>query len=101
MDIKVDHEGKNARIRLSGRFDINTHAVFRNAYVEILQQKDIETLLIDFADVSYIDSSALGMLLLLRERMTTAGKSIELVNCKPIVRDVFTVANFFKLFTIK
>lgn len=101
MDAKIDREGKNARLRLAGRFDINTHAVFRNAYTEVLEQKDAETLIVDLTDVNYIDSSALGMLLLLRERIATAGKSLELANCKPAVRDVFTMANFPKLFTIK
>lgn len=101
MDAKIDREGRNARLRLAGRFDISTHAVFRNAYVDVLHESGIDKLIVDFSDVSYIDSSALGMLLLLRERMTAAEKVIELVNCQPSVRQVFAIANFNKLFTIK
>lgn len=101
MDVKIDREGRNARLRLAGRFDINTHAVFRNAYVDVLHESGIDKLIVDLSDVSYIDSSALGMLLLLRERMTAAEKAIELVNCQPSVRQVFAIANFNKLFTIK
>jgi len=51
--------------------------------------------------VKYIDSSAMGMLLLLKERAKGASKSITLLNCKGAVAQVFELSNFRRLFTIK
>jgi HptB-dependent secretion and biofilm anti anti-sigma factor len=97
----VTTAGATAIISMSGRFDFNVHRAFREAYDPLLPQKDISSLEIDLGGVEYLDSSALGMLLLLRERAATEGK--EVVLCKPgdTVRKILDIANFAKLFTIR
>jgi anti-anti-sigma factor len=101
MDIRATTEGKTAIIHMSGRFDFNVHRDFKGAYDPLLQQKDINSLEIDLSGVEYLDSSALGMLLLLRERAAAEGK--EVVLCKPgsTVLQILDIANFAKLFTIR
>jgi HptB-dependent secretion and biofilm anti anti-sigma factor len=101
MDIRVTTAGTTATITMSGRFDFNVHRAFRETYDPLLPQKDISSLEIDLGGVEYLDSSALGMLLLLRERAATEGK--EVVLCKPgaTVRKILDIANFAKLFTIR
>jgi anti-anti-sigma factor len=54
---------------------------------------------VDLAKASYMDSSALGMLLLLKEHVGNNGQ-IEIVNTATDVRNVLTIANFDKLFSI-
>ena len=51
-------------------------------------------------EVEYLDSSALGMLLLLRDKGKAMGKQVSLANCGGTVRDVLRVANFDKLFAL-
>jgi anti-anti-sigma factor len=51
--------------------------------------------------VDYLDSSGLGMLLMLREKAQAANKTVSLRNCRGAVRQVLDIANFAKLFTIK
>jgi anti-anti-sigma factor len=55
---------------------------------------------IDFQGVDYLDSSALGMLLMLRDKASGSGKDISLVGVKGSVRQVLEIANFSKLFKI-
>jgi HptB-dependent secretion and biofilm anti anti-sigma factor len=55
---------------------------------------------VDFGRVDYLDSSALGMLLLLREKAEAAGKKVSLANLSGTVKQVLEIANFGKLFTI-
>jgi anti-anti-sigma factor len=50
--------------------------------------------------LDYLDSSALGMLMLLNERAKLVNKSISLFNPSGIVSQVLEVANFNRLFTI-
>jgi len=50
--------------------------------------------------VEYLDSSALGMLLLVRERAEAVGKPVVLSHPNPTVAQILDIANFRKLFTI-
>jgi anti-anti-sigma factor len=48
-----------------------------------------------------MDSSALGMLLLMHERAQEAGKKVELSKANSTVKQILDIANFGKLFTIQ
>ncbi|ODU47966.1 MAG: anti-anti-sigma factor, partial [Thiobacillus sp. SCN 63-374] len=66
MDIDTQKEGSRARLVLNGRFDFNSHASFNETTDTLLRQANISELELDFDQVKYIDSSAMGMLLLLK-----------------------------------
>lgn len=102
MTIQVDmhvSEGR-ARIALNGRFDFNSHRSFRNVCTEALQQKDVRMVEVDLGGVGYMDSSALGMLLLLKEKADAVRMGVSLTNCRGAVQQMLTVANFDKLFPV-
>ncbi len=101
MQIKTSVESNKAKLTMSGRFDFNSHRQFRDAYDEILQNPEVREIELDLGSVDYLDSSALGMLLLLREKTSNTGKSMMLTNCRGVVLQVLEVANFNKLFTIR
>lgn len=101
MQIAIEKKGETARLILSGRFDFSSHREFRTACDDALQAEDIKEIEADFTRVEYLDSSALGMLLLLREKAANVGMKVFLTNCKGIVQQVLEVANFQKLFTIR
>lgn len=101
MLIAQESSGDRATLKLSGRFDFHSHRDFRAAYEKILESGAAREIIIDFADVDYLDSSALGMLLLLREKADGAGKAIVLASLRGTVKQVLDIANFGKLFTIK
>jgi anti-anti-sigma factor len=101
MDITVTTSATAATIRMNGRFDFNAHRSFKEAYDPLLRQTGIGNLEIDLGGVEYLDSSALGMLLLVRERAEAEGK--EVILCKPnaSIRQILDIANFGKLFAIR
>lgn len=101
IQIKNTLENANATISLAGRFDFNSHRQFREAYESALNDPAIKSMEIDLGSVDYLDSSALGMLLLVKEKATNANKSLALANCRGVVQQVLEVANFNKLFTIR
>ena len=100
MHTRLEQENGKAIIKLSGRFDFNSHREFRGSYESVLDNAQLRELVIDLAGVDYLDSSALGMLLLLRDRATAASKAVSLENCRGNVRQVLDIANFGKLFKI-
>lgn len=93
----ANHEGKLV-IRLLGRFDFNAHRAFRDAYEPQLKDGAVREVEIDLGSVEYMDSSALGMLLMLKEKADASAKPVALANCRGTVKQVLDIANFGKLF---
>jgi len=100
MDVNVRQVDGLARLELRGRFDFTSHRSFKSA-CETAFSAGASELVIDMQAVEYLDSSALGMLLLLRDKCKAASRPVSLVNCGGTVRDVLRIANFDKLFTLQ
>lgn len=92
-------DGRTVTIEIEGRFDFSTHQAFRNAYEQ--QGGQVENFIVDLSRTTYLDSSALGMLLLLRDYAGGDAARIELRNCNNDVRRILTISNFEQLFSIK
>ncbi|MEW6164173.1 MAG: STAS domain-containing protein [Pseudomonadota bacterium] len=94
----TNHDGK-AVIVLQGRFDFNAHREFREA-VDLAVKDGAGEVQVDLGGVDYLDSSALGMLLMLRDKAKSAGKEVVLANARGTVKQVIDIANFGKLFAL-
>jgi anti-anti-sigma factor len=90
--------GDELTITVSGRFDFSSHQEFRDAYEEISSAP--AKYRIDMREASYLDSSALGMLLLLRDFAGGDQAIVEICNCNADVRKILSISNFEQLFTI-
>lgn len=95
---QLSADGQELTITIRGRFDFNTHQAFRDAYQDAGNAP--RRYVVDLLDATYLDSSALGMLLLLRDHGGSEQADIRLVNCNSDVRKVLSVSNFEQLFTI-
>lgn len=93
---ELSTDGSKLTIAINGRFDFGLHQAFRDAYERF---KDTPVV-IDLKDTTYIDSSALGMLLLLRDHAGGDESDIRLVNSSADVRKILAISNFDKLFDI-
>ncbi len=100
MQANISNESGKAIIKLSGRFDFNTHREFRGAYEPLVSDAAIRAVVVDFSGVDYLDSSALGMLLMLRDKLGGANKEVALSGVRGNVKQVLDIANFGKLFQI-
>ena len=87
----VDNVGT---LTVSERFTFQLHRDFRQLSTET---KALTTVLVDFINCKYIDSSALGMLLMLKD----CTREVVLINAKDDVSKVLEIANFSKLFRIR
>jgi HptB-dependent secretion and biofilm anti anti-sigma factor len=94
MPIYASWQADQCTISVSGRFDFNSHRDFHEICSKI--SKDMRVL-VDFNRASYVDSSALGMLLLLKDRVADPSQ-VQLANCKGHADQVLRIANFHKLF---
>jgi anti-anti-sigma factor len=88
-----------ATLRVDGRFDFNVHRQFRDAYHNLPENSD--GVVVDLKGAEYMDSSALGMLLLLREHFGGQAAKVTIVNTSPEIRKILEIANFDRLFAIQ
>ncbi len=86
-------------VRLRGRFVFASHREFNDAVDAALKTSE-PNVIIDLSDTVYIDSAALGMLLLARHRAEQLGKTITLKGAEGTVLQVLQIANFDRLFTV-
>jgi anti-anti-sigma factor len=98
--INVNCTGEAVTLLLGGRFSFKTHHEFKNAYKPHLADAKIVHIIIDLADVTYLDSSALGLLLMLRDQAQAVNKPVTLARPSSIAARSFDIANFNKLFII-
>ncbi|THB68460.1 MAG: anti-sigma factor antagonist [Gammaproteobacteria bacterium] len=86
-------------IKVLGNFDFNLHKEFRDAYAAL--QEPVTKCVIDMNETDYMDSSALGMLLILKDHASSVGAEVILANCKPDIKGILSVANFDDMFEIE
>lgn len=85
-------------IKVKGRFDFSAHQEFRDAYEKVDTVPALY--MVDMAETTYLDSSALGMLLLLRDHAGGDSAKIQIINCNNDVKKILTISNFEQLFEI-
>lgn len=101
LNIEIKNAVGKFILILSGQFDFGSHREFREACNSCLKAEGTNEIEVDLAGVDYIDSSALGMLLLLKEKAGVEDKKLYLINVRGNVQRTLEVANFDKFFSIR
>jgi len=99
LETRLDTASETLTISISGRFDFGIHQDFRNATEQA--SSGVSVIVVDMGRVDYLDSSALGMLLVLRDKVGESKSAIRIKSAKPDVRKILEIANFDKLFTLE
>lgn len=93
----LSEDGQQVTLFVKGRFDFSSHQDFRAAYEPYPAELEY---IVDLRDTHYLDSSALGMLLLLRDHAGSDHARVSLRNCTPDVVKILTISNFSRLFQL-
>lgn len=99
ISVRVSDDKRGATIKVIGRFDFGSHQEFRNAYSQFDPMKTEVT--VDLSGTDYMDSAALGMLLVLRERSGGDKADITLKGCSEDIQKILDVSRFAELFKIE
>ncbi len=98
INVTESEDKQEVTIHVSGRFDFSCHHSFLQEYKNY--PKGEKRFVLDLNDTEYMDSSAMGMLLQLREHAVKQDGNVSLINANESVREILKIANFDKLFTI-
>ena len=95
---RLNENGREATILVSGRFDFSQHRNFKSAFEKA--PLAVESFVVDLKEAEYIDSSALGMLLRLRDRVGNQRDRIRIINANSNIRNALRIANFDRIFAV-
>lgn len=97
MSVTTSTTNDKHTIKVQGRFDFSMQSDFRKAYEEVPSSSSF---IMDFSSTDYMDSSALGMLLLLRDYAGGDSAKVKLVRCGTEIKNILEISNFQKLFSV-
>ena len=101
MTVKLSIVGEKMIVAIEGKFEFSAHAEFRKVVDSGLAMARVSAVEVDLEKSEYMDSAALGMLLVLRDKASAASKgTVTLRGSGSSVREVLEVANFGRMFTI-
>ncbi len=100
MSIMATHDGNHTLININGKFSFKDYVDFRKAYQD--RPKGAATqYTIDLDGVEYIDSAALGMLILLREHAGEGDAVITIHGASGMVLEALEMSNYDQLFRVE
>jgi HptB-dependent secretion and biofilm anti anti-sigma factor len=99
VETQISEDGKVLTLSVPSRLDITAHKEFGEAYKDKLGP--VSSCIVDMAEVEFLDSSALGMLLMFREKAVAESVDVSIANCGPSIKKIFAMANFDKLFKMQ
>ena len=97
---EIIDDGEGLKISIEGRFDASSLDAFRRSFEDV-ESEGIKRYVVDLDATVHLDSSALGMLLVLRDHAGGDQASISIVNSSPEVKKIFAISSFEQLFDIQ
>ena len=100
--MKVERKNKETAIIIpQGRIDITNSQDLKQKML-LLYEDDFKYILLDFTNVTAIDSSGLGKLLLFQKKLRERGGELKIINISSdYVRKMFEIIHLYKVINIE
>ncbi|MCG6152220.1 STAS domain-containing protein [Leptospira bandrabouensis] len=98
---EIKRENDKAIVLLNGSLSLKDTPKFRADLKEQIDTEAIKELVLDFKNLSYLDSSGIGILLHAYSWTKEKKKQVRIIHLSPEVRTIFAVANLLDIFQLK
>ncbi len=95
MKITQEINNKKATLRLEGNFTYTQRKAFQEALKTICTDQ-VEEVVIDLSQVAFLDSAALGLLMISHRQLEAERRKLSLAYPQPTVRQIIELANLHK-----
>ena len=96
VNIAVDYFGDEAVLKLGGHLNTNTAADLDEPVFERTSK-----VVLDFADLEYLSSAGLRVLVATQKRVTAAEGTLRIVNASDDIREVFDITGLIDVFDVE
>ena len=100
MEVKIFDQNNEKIAAIAGRVDTVTSSDLENAIGQVWNEKSVN-LVFDCAQMEYISSSGLRIVLKAHKQVTAAGGKFSLRNLNSEVRSVMDITGFSRILTIE
>lgn len=100
MEIRTKTSGNTVEVALSGRLDTNTAPALTEALNQAVTD-EVEAVIFDFAELSYISSAGLRVILQMQKKMNARQGSMTVRHPNDIIWEVFEATGFTEIMQIE
>jgi anti-sigma B factor antagonist len=101
LDITVHKASEgNAVVAVGGEIDVYTSPSLQERLVDVLKDGS-SSIVLDLSDVTFLDSTGLGVLITALKRCRSAGGDLELVTAQPNVLKVLEITGLNEVFQVR
>ncbi len=97
MSVKIDTKGEVVTAYLSGELDHHTAKQMRESIDEAIELNMPTLLIIDFSDVSFMDSSGIGLVMGRYRLLSKTGAELNISGMSPQIYKVMKLAGIERL----
>ena len=99
FEISEERRDGTSVVSVSGEVDVATAPALRDCFDQVIE-RDTGPIVVDLADVSFIDSTGLGVLIGARKRCDEDERTLRVVVAEPRILKVFEITGLTELFSI-
>jgi anti-anti-sigma factor len=100
MEYTYSQQAQHHQLDLIGTFTFSDNAKFRQI-VSNLRDSDADSITLDLRNLQFIDSAALGMLLLLHDEANKKAIKVVLAGADGQIKKMLQLSNFEEIFTVQ
>ena len=100
VECEVSGDGMSVCLRLDGEVDLDTAPLVEDAILPALEPR-CNRLVVDLADVSFMDSSGLRVLVVARNALDDRGAEMVVANVNDQLRRLFEISGLTSTFTFE
>jgi anti-sigma B factor antagonist len=93
-------EGDAVLASVRGEIDLHNSPELRGALLELLEKASPKKLILNLAQVPYMDSSAIAVLVEMLQKLRRAGGKLCLTNLQPRVKSLLEIARLDSIFVL-
>ena len=91
VGVAVDQDGQTAIVSIRGEIDYGNVSQLRSVFVE-LAETDASEVTVDLAEVDFLDSTVLSVLVQGKQRLEESGRQVSVINPQPRIQRVLELA---------
>jgi stage II sporulation protein AA (anti-sigma F factor antagonist) len=101
LHIELEHYRKALIVRLKGELDHHTADTVKQRMEEAIERGDSSHIILSLKDLSFMDSSGLGVILGRYKQITAKGGKMVVCDVNPSVYRLFEMSGLFKILSIQ
>jgi anti-sigma B factor antagonist len=101
MDIRFAEQDGVTTLALTGRLDANSAPKLEEETQKIFATQKKVALVLDLAELEYLSSAGLRVLLSVLKTVNASGGSLRIRNSNEIVHDVFEMTGFLRILSLE